>query len=94
VSDSPLFDQAVANLRGLSEEIRAAGDPSGLGAARAVQCWADKLDTAVADLIEVQRRAGYGEVLAVFAALADVTIEGPRAARGRRDEEAPACVHS
>ena len=94
MSDSPLFDQAVANLRGLSEEIRAAGDPAGLGSARVVQCWADKLDTAVADLLEVQRRAGYGEVLAVFAALADVTIEGPRAARGRHDEEAPACVHS
>ena len=79
VSDSTLLDQAVANLRGLSEEIRAAGEAAGLLAARGVQCWADRLDTAVADLLEVQRRARYAEVFAAAAALVDVTVEGPPA---------------
>lgn len=74
-----MFDQAVGNLRGLSEELRAAGDPVDLVAARAVQCWADKLDTAVDDLLEIQRRARYAEVFAVAAALVDVTVEGPPA---------------
>jgi hypothetical protein len=80
VSDSALFDQAVANLRRLSAEIRAAGDPAGLIPARAAQCWADQVDTAAADLLEVQRRARYADVFAVAAALVDVTIERPSVA--------------
>ena len=75
-----MLDQAVANLRGLSEEIRAAGDPADLVGAPPVQCWADKLDAAFADLLEIQRRARYAEVLAIAAALVDVTAEGPPAA--------------
>ena len=36
-----------------------------------------RIDTAIADLLEGERRARYMEVLAVGAALVDVTIEGP-----------------
>ena len=94
VSHSTLLDQAIANLRELIGDIRAAGDPAGLVAARAAQCWADRLDTAVADLLEVQRRARYSEVLAVFAALADVTVEGPPAGEEASGGSLLIAVHS
>jgi hypothetical protein len=81
VFDSPLFDQAVANLRRLSEDIGAARDPGGPVSVVAVQSWVDRLDTAVADLFEVQRRARYGEVLVTAAALVDVTADGPPVAK-------------
>jgi hypothetical protein len=79
VSDSAMFDQAVANLRGLREEMRSAAGRPGLVRAQAVQCWTDKVDTAITDLLEVERRARYREVRAVGAALVDVAVEGPPA---------------
>jgi hypothetical protein len=35
------------------------------------------VDTAIVDLLEVERRARYGEALAVGAALVDVVVDGP-----------------
>ena len=76
--DSAMFDQVVANLRGVREAMRCAtGHSARVLHAQEVQCWTDKIDTAIAELLEVERRARYAEVLAVGAALVDVTIEGP-----------------
>jgi hypothetical protein len=76
-----MFDQVVANLRGLREAIQCS---AGVLHAQTVQSWTDKIDTAIADLLEIERRARYAEVLAVGAALVDVTIEGPPAADSRQ----------
>jgi hypothetical protein len=80
VSDTALFDQAVANLRGLREEMRrAAGHSAGPVHAQAVQEWTDTVDTAIADLLEAERRARYSEAFAIASALVDVTVDGPPA---------------
>jgi hypothetical protein len=72
-----MFDQAVAQLRGLREELRCAGGhPAGLVQAQEVRCWTDKIDAAIADLLEVERRARYAEALALGEALVDVTVDG------------------
>ena len=75
--DSTLFDEALANLRGLSHDIRAVREPAGHVAA-ALRDWSNAVDTAVADLLEVRRRARYAEVLALADALVDVTVDGSR----------------
>ena len=76
--DAATFDQVVANLRGVREAMRCAtGHSAGALHTQAVQSWTDKIDAAIADLLEVERRARYAEVLALGAALVDVTIEGP-----------------
>jgi hypothetical protein len=73
-----MFDQVVANLRGVREAMQCAtGHSAGARHAQAVQSWTDQIDAAIAELLEVERRARYAEVLAVGAALVDVTIEGP-----------------
>ena len=78
MSDATLFDGAVARLRGLSEDVRsAAGDADGFVPVQMVHVWTRSLDSAIADLLEVQRRAGYAEVFAVGAALIDVMAERP-----------------
>ena len=89
MSNSAMFDQAVANLRALCDEMRRATDKTnGVVQARAVQCWTETVDTAIADLLEVERRARYAEVLAVCVALVDATVDGPPAAPSViRDEE-------
>jgi len=89
VSDSTLFDQAVASLRGLSDEIRSAGagDSAGVGPTLAVQRWRATIETAVADLLEVQRRHQYDEVLAVGAALVDAIVEASPVAAAPASEE-------
>jgi hypothetical protein len=85
-----MFDQVVANLRELREAMRCAtGDSAGVLQAQAVQSWTDGIDTAIADLLEVERRARYAEVLAVGAALVDVTIEGPANPRGHVTNRSP-----
>lgn len=77
MSDATLFGQAIANLRGLSVDIHGSGD-AGLGPVQAtLHGWSQRLDSAIADLLEVQRRALYTDVLAVGAALVDVMAEGP-----------------
>jgi hypothetical protein len=82
-----MFDQAVGNLRGVREAMRCAmGRSGGVPEAQAVESWTDTIDTAIADLLEAERRARYAEVLAVGAALVDVTIEGPP---GRRPAARP-----
>jgi hypothetical protein len=89
VSDSAIFDQAVANLRALCDEMRgAAGGPNGVVQAQAVQCWTEAVDTAIADLLEVERRARYADVLAVCEALVDATVDGPPAAPSVIPDEA------
>ena len=56
--DAAMFDQVVANLRGVREAMRCAtGHSAGVLHAPAVQSWTDKIDTAIADLLEVERRA-------------------------------------
>ena len=81
MSTSAMFDQAVANLRAVCDEMReAAGETNGMVEAQAVQCWTETVDTAIADLLEVERRARYAEVLTVCEALVDATVEGPPAA--------------
>ena len=89
MSTSAMFDQAVANLRAVCDEMReAAGETNDMVEAQAVQCWTETVDTAIADLLEVERRARYAEVLAVCVALVDATVEGPPAAPSViRDEE-------
>jgi hypothetical protein len=78
-----MFDQVVGNLRGMREAMRCAiGRSAGVLDAQAVESWTDRIDTAIADLLEVERRARYAEVLAVGVALVDVAIEGPP---GRRE---------
>lgn len=80
MSSSALIDQAVANLRLLGEEMRcAAGRTDGAVQIAAVQGWTETIDTAIADLLEVERRARYGEALAVCLALVDATVDGPPA---------------
>ena len=79
VIHSAMFDQAVAQLRGLREELRCAGEPpAGMVQAQEVQRWTEQIDTAIADLLEVEWRARYAEALALGAALVDVTVDGPR----------------
>ena len=88
MSSSALIDQAVANLRLLCEDMRcAAGQTDGAVQAPAVQGWTETIDTAIADLLEAERRARYGEVLAVCLALVDATVDGPPASPAvTRDE--------
>lgn len=74
VSESALFDQAVARLCGLHAEMRCT---AGGITAQTIQGWRDTLDTAIGDLLEVERRARYREVFAVGAALVEATIDGP-----------------
>lgn len=76
---SPSIGQTVAKLRVVCKEMRRAADRTD-GIARAVPGWADSVDTAIADLLEVERRARYAEVLAVCLALVDATADGPPAA--------------
>jgi hypothetical protein len=76
-----MFDQAVARLRGLREEMRAAN----VGAAE-MQGWMDAIDLVIRDLLEVERRARYQEVFALGAALVDVAMEGPPAPQAARRE--------
>jgi hypothetical protein len=78
MSDSAIFDQAVARLRGLREEMRA----DSVGATQ-MQRWIDAIDLAIGDLLEIERRARYQEVFALGAALVDVAMEGPAGASGR-----------
>ena len=90
MSDSTLFDQAVASLRRLSDEMRSAGDSASVGPTRAVQRWTATIETAVADLLEVQRRHRYDEMLAVGAALVDTIVEAsPVAAAPASEAPAP-----
>ena len=90
MSDSAMFDQVVANLRELrGEMLGATGHSAGVLHAWLVQSWADKIDTAIADLLEVERRARYAEVLAVGDALVDVAIEGPSLVAERRQRSEP-----
>jgi len=75
--DSALIAQALATLRGLGEQMRcASGRADGAVQAPAVQSWADSVETAIADLLEIERRARYGEVLAVCLALVDAAVDG------------------
>jgi hypothetical protein len=74
VSDSAVFDQAVAKLRGMREEMSCA---TGVVATQMLQGWMEAIDLAIGDLLEAERRARYQEVFAVGAALVDVTVEGP-----------------
>jgi hypothetical protein len=80
MSDSAIVDQTVAQLRGLRDEMRAvAVCPAGFVQTQAVQGWTDQVDAAIADLVEIERRARYADAWAVGAALVDVTVEGPPA---------------
>ena len=91
MSSSALIDQAVANLRLLSEEMRcAAGRTNDAMQAPAVQRWTETIDKAIADLLEIERRARYGEVLAVCLALVDATVDGPPASAAVIRDEASA----
>jgi hypothetical protein len=83
VDESALLDQAVANLRGLSDDIRsAANDSVRREAVPAVQGWTAMIDAAIANLVEVQRRARYRDLLATADALVDAIVEGPPAVSG------------
>jgi hypothetical protein len=78
VSDSALFDQAVARLCGLHADMRCADGGSAADLPTAtMQGWMDTIDTAIGDLLEVERRARYREALAVGAALVEATADGP-----------------
>ena len=78
MSDSVTPDRVVVHLREVREEMQcAAGHAAGLVDAQAVQGWPDEVASAIADLLEAERRARYGEALAVGAALVDVIVDGP-----------------
>ena len=77
MSDSAVLDQAVARLCGLREEMRGtAGHSAGVVPAQ-VQGWMDTIDTAIGDLLEVERQARYREAFAIGAQLVDVIVDGP-----------------
>ena len=65
-----MFDQAVARLRGVREDMRAASVE-----ATQMRDWMDAIDQSIGDLLEVERRARYREVFALGAALVDVTLD-------------------
>jgi len=81
VTHSASFDQAVATLRGLRDEIGSAAAGPAVVRASSLHCWMEKVDSVTTDLLEVQRRVRYEEALAIAAALVDVALEGPTVSR-------------
>jgi hypothetical protein len=76
-----LFDQAVAKLRKLSEEILGASSAAAsVVPTPTVRGWTDRIGAVIEDLLETQRRAPYADMTAIGAALADAIVERPPAA--------------